>query len=68
MARFKQLCSPEEMRITESKDECVIELVWLHAGEGQHADLGRQHSLRSGRKGESADKWVYDIAQNAMTR
>jgi hypothetical protein len=33
MARFKQLCSPEEMRVTESKDECVIELVWLHAVE-----------------------------------
>jgi AraC-like DNA-binding protein len=33
MARFKQLCSPEDMRITESKDECVIELVWLHAVE-----------------------------------
>src|SRR5262245_24464295 len=33
MARFKQLCSPEEMRITESKDGCVIELVWLHAVE-----------------------------------
>src|SRR5262245_62528229 len=33
MARFKQLCSPEEMRVTESKDECVIELVWLQAVE-----------------------------------
>jgi len=33
MTRFKQLCSPEEMRVTESKDECVIELMWLHAVE-----------------------------------
>src|SRR5215470_10838111 len=33
MARFKQLCSPEEMCVTEIKDECVIELVWLHAVE-----------------------------------
>src|SRR5215813_1400780 len=37
------------------------------AGEGQHANLGRQRALRSGRKGGSEDKWVYDIAQNAMT-
>ena len=33
MARYKQLCSPEEMRITERKDEYVIELLWLHAME-----------------------------------
>jgi AraC-like DNA-binding protein len=33
MARFKQLCSPEEMRVTEKKDECVIEIMWLHAVE-----------------------------------
>jgi len=25
-------------------------------------------STRPGRKGASVDKWVYDIAQNAMTR
>lgn len=34
MARYKQLCSPEEMRLTEGKEECVIELVWFHATEG----------------------------------
>src|SRR5262249_59256666 len=33
MARFKQLCSREEMCVTEIKDECVIELVWLRAVE-----------------------------------
>jgi hypothetical protein len=37
LARFKQLCSPEEMQITMSKGECQIEcqieLVWLHAQE-----------------------------------
>src|SRR5262245_48545764 len=33
MARYKQLCSPEEMRLTEGKEECVIEFVWLHATE-----------------------------------
>ncbi|HKB92456.1 MAG TPA: AraC family transcriptional regulator [Opitutaceae bacterium] len=35
MARYKQLCSPEEMRVTESKDECVVELAWLYATEEQ---------------------------------
>lgn len=30
MARYKQFCSPEEMRITESKDECVIDFVWTN--------------------------------------
>jgi AraC-like DNA-binding protein len=33
LARFKQLCSPEELQIKVSKDECVIEPVWLHAQE-----------------------------------
>src|SRR3984957_6471557 len=32
-SRFKQLCSPEEVQITKSKDECSIQLVWLHAQE-----------------------------------
>jgi AraC-like DNA-binding protein len=31
MARHKHLCLPEEMRVTEGEDECVIELEWLHA-------------------------------------
>src|SRR6266481_1752827 len=30
-ARLTQLCSPEEMRITENKQEYVIELKWLYA-------------------------------------
>jgi AraC-like DNA-binding protein len=33
LARFKQLCSPEQLQIKVSKDECVIEPVWLHAQE-----------------------------------
>src|SRR5579863_2774028 len=33
LARFKQLCSPEELQIKVRKDECVIEPVWLHAQE-----------------------------------
>ena len=33
LARFKQLCAPEELQIKATKDECVIEPVWLHAQE-----------------------------------
>ena len=33
LARFKQLCAPEELQIKVSKDECVIEPVSLHAQE-----------------------------------
>src|SRR6202521_5817431 len=33
LARFKQLCSPEELQIRISKDECFIEPVWQHAQE-----------------------------------
>jgi AraC-like DNA-binding protein len=33
LARFKQLCSPEELQIRISKDECLIEPVWQHARE-----------------------------------
>ena len=33
LARFKQLCTPEELRIKISKDECLIEPVWQHAQE-----------------------------------
>jgi AraC-like DNA-binding protein len=35
MARYKQLCNPEEMQITEGKDECVVEFAWLHATEDE---------------------------------
>jgi len=30
MARYKQLCPPEGLRITEKGDECTIELEWLY--------------------------------------
>jgi len=33
LARFKQLCTPEELQITISKEECLIEPVWQHAQE-----------------------------------
>lgn len=31
LARFKQLCTPEQLQIKRGKDECPIEPVWLHA-------------------------------------
>lgn len=31
MARYKQLCPPESLRITEEGDHCTIELEWLDA-------------------------------------
>jgi AraC-like DNA-binding protein len=33
LARFKHLCSPEEIQITMSKDDCLITPVWLHTQE-----------------------------------
>ncbi|WP_240415993.1 AraC family transcriptional regulator [Paenibacillus periandrae] len=30
MARYKQLCPPESLRITEDGDYCTIELEWMH--------------------------------------
>jgi AraC-like DNA-binding protein len=33
LARFKQLCTPEELQIKISKDECSMEPVWQHAQE-----------------------------------
>ncbi|OMF22700.1 AraC family transcriptional regulator [Paenibacillus sp. FSL H8-0548] len=33
MARYKQLCPPEVLRITEAGELCTIELEWLHIEE-----------------------------------
>jgi AraC-like DNA-binding protein len=33
LARFKQLCTPEELKVKIGKDECLIEPVWQHAEE-----------------------------------
>jgi AraC-like DNA-binding protein len=33
IARYKELCCPEEMKITEEKEECVIETRWLYSNE-----------------------------------
>src|ERR1700756_3511744 len=63
LARFKQLCTPEELQIKFGKDECLIEPVWLHAQEetpplltdaafGSFVELGRRgtgHPLKAKR-------------------
>lgn len=33
MARYKQLCPPERLRITEEGEHCLIELEWQHGKE-----------------------------------
>jgi len=33
MARYKQLCPPESLRITEQGEQCTIELAWLYTGQ-----------------------------------
>ncbi len=33
LARFKQLCSPEEMRLREAGGECIVEVEWIRAVE-----------------------------------
>ncbi|WP_339302538.1 helix-turn-helix domain-containing protein [Paenibacillus sp. FSL R5-0519] len=30
MIRYKQMCPPESLQITEAGEECIIELEWLH--------------------------------------
>ena len=39
LARYKQLCAPEEMRIVERGGECTIELGWPYATEAEPALL-----------------------------
>ncbi|OIR00500.1 HTH-type transcriptional regulator VirS [mine drainage metagenome] len=53
-ARFKHLCSPEQLHVIESKDECVITVEWLHTGETQPgilADVSFASLVELGRRG-----------------
>lgn len=34
MARYKQLCPPESLHLTEEDDRCTIELGWMHSRQG----------------------------------
>jgi AraC-like DNA-binding protein len=33
LARFKQLCTPEDMHLHEARGECSVEIAWTHATE-----------------------------------
>ena len=46
LARFKHLCSPEEVQITMGKDECLIEPVWLYRAAGCASPCGLTPPLR----------------------
>ena len=39
MARYKQLTCPEEIRIAERRDECVVQFLWLFADQPEPAGL-----------------------------
>ncbi|MHA6529411.1 helix-turn-helix domain-containing protein [Paenibacillus sp. BAC0078] len=54
MARYKQLCPPENLRITEKGEHCTIELEWLDTGQpGQPmlAGITLAFLLELGRRG-----------------
>lgn len=33
MARYKQMCPPEGLRVTEAGEDCIVELEWQHTDE-----------------------------------
>ncbi|KPN95429.1 AraC family transcriptional regulator [Lysinibacillus sp. ZYM-1] len=54
MARYKQLCPPESLRITEEGENCTIELEWLNSEESgppMLAGVTLAFLLELGRKG-----------------
>lgn len=54
IARFKRLCSPDQLRITEGKDECTITTEWLYATEPEPAiatDVTFASLVELGRRG-----------------
>ena len=54
IARFKRLCSPEQPRIAEGKDECVVTIEWPHASEPEPAistDVTFASLVELGRRG-----------------
>lgn len=54
MARYKQLCPPESLRITEEGEHCTIELDWLHteqAGPPLLVGITLAFLLELGRRG-----------------
>lgn len=54
MARYKQMCPPESLRITEEGEHCTIELEWLHtekAGPPLLVGITLAFLLELGRRG-----------------
>jgi AraC-like DNA-binding protein len=54
VARFKRLCSPERLHITEKNGECSIAVEWLHATEPEPAiavDVDFASLVELGRRG-----------------
>ncbi len=56
MARYKRMCPPEALRITEKKDHCIIELAWsesdnVQAGPPMLIGITLAFLLELGRRG-----------------
>lgn len=54
LARFKRLCSPEQMHVSEKKGECTITVEWLYAAEAVPAiatDVAFATFVELGRRG-----------------
>ncbi|RJE85196.1 AraC family transcriptional regulator [Paenibacillus sp. 1011MAR3C5] len=54
MARYKQLCPPESLRITEQGEQCTIELEWLYTeqpGPAMLIGITLAYLLELGRRG-----------------
>lgn len=54
VARYKQLCAPERLRLSEEGDACLITLEWLHTGQTEPValvDASMATLLELGRRG-----------------
>ena len=54
LARFKRLCTPEELNLVEHGVECVVSVEWLHASDEEPdaaADVNFAAILELGRRG-----------------
>lgn len=54
LARFKRLCTPEQLHIVEQGDECALSVSWIHAEEPEPAiavDVDFASLVELGRRG-----------------
>lgn len=64
MARYKPFCPPENMRITESGEHCMIELGWLesnHTGPSILIGITFAYLLELGRRGTGRDIFALSV-------